>query len=94
MTGIPATKERAEREESFRSSFTRADLRLLVVNRPDGGKETVRLLFTSVTWLPLKANRFSPAWLAARKAAGLEGGELPPAQAHLRLAPDRPERLA
>jgi integrase len=39
----------------------------------DGGTETARLLFTSVTGLPLTASRFSPAWLAAVKSAGLPG---------------------
>jgi integrase len=43
------------------------------VETAEGGRDTLRLLFTSVTGLPLKANRLSPAWLAARKAAGLDG---------------------
>lgn len=47
--------------------------REMAVETAQGDTETVRLLFTSVTGLPLKANRFSPAWLAARKAAGLNG---------------------
>ena len=41
------------------------------VETSQGGTETVRLLFTSVTGLPLKANRFSPAWLKARGLGGV-----------------------
>jgi integrase len=54
------------------SEQVRLYARDVAVETPQGGTETVRLPFTSVTGLPLKANRFSPAWIAAREAAGLD----------------------
>ena len=55
------------------SEQVRLYAREVTVETADGGSETVRLLFTSVTGLPLKANRLSPDWLKAREAAGLDG---------------------
>ena len=54
------------------SEQVRLYARDVAVETVQGGTETVRLLFTSVTGLPLKANRFSPAWIAARKVADLD----------------------